>query len=279
MKRLLQFRLSTLFCMVLLSAILIQGYLSSTRESRAIAKLEKQGAILQYYSKHTRVDGPNDPEYEYCNITVPPTADLAPIADLRTLRDLRVHDRTWTGRDAQIIARCSALHRISADGARGVGELIAGSQQLAGLRVLLLRKAKVGSADLAYLNPRLERLDVGDCGIDDAGVASIALLPNIKFLDLDRCRATDVGLAALQSCHELQYLSLLFSHDVGDGSLGMIAALPKLATLTLNSDNLTDAGARKILGSRSLQKASIYGKRVDPDTSRSIKEHFERAGP
>ena len=87
---------------------------------------------------------------------------------------------------------------------------------------------------------RLERLDLADSGVSDAGLNRVRGLAHLTWLSLYDCRVTDAGLDDLKG-------------------------LTRLRTLVLGETQVTDAGLDRLKGFRQLRDLYLPHDRVTPD--------------
>jgi len=87
-------------------------------------------------------------------------------------------------------------------------------------------------AALASVAPALQRLDLGETAVTDAGLPALAAMKNLRHLHLDRTAVTDRGLVQLAPLARLEYLNL-FATNVTDAGLNELRVLPQLRSLYL----------------------------------------------
>jgi Leucine-rich repeat (LRR) protein len=97
--------------------------------------------------------------------------------------------------------------------------------------------------------PSLERLDLSQSRITDAGLETIGVLKGLKFLELSGTQITDVGLGALRGMTQLELLGLRATAVTGENEA--------LAEQKCNPNAPEGSIARL---KRSLPKLKIYGK-------------------
>lgn len=95
-------------------------------------------------------------------------------------------------------------------------------------------------AALAPIAPALQRLDLGETAVTDAGLPALAAMKNLRQLHLDRTAVTDRGLARFAPLGRLEYLNL-FGTNVTDAGLNELRALPRLRSLYLWGTKVTPA--------------------------------------
>lgn len=107
--------------------------------------------------------------------------------------------------------------------------------------------------------PKLYSLDLSQCKVTDAGMATVAKSATLANLRLFSTAVGDAGVAALATAPELQNLDL-DKTPITDAALKSLAGYPKLRQLTINSTAVTaeGIGALKDLKSlRNLTAASL----------------------
>jgi len=87
-------------------------------------------------------------------------------------------------------------------------------------------------AALESLAPVIQRLDLGETAVTDAGLAFLAPMENLRILKLDRTQITDAGLSALKSLETLSSL-VLFSTGITDRGAEILSKLPNLKSVFL----------------------------------------------
>lgn len=100
-------------------------------------------------------------------------------------------------------------------------------------------------ATLLPLKDQIAQLDLGRTIITDAGLKTVAQLPNIALLDLRQTKITDAGLTALTSLKKLQVLNL-FGTDITDAGVKHLASIKSLKQVTLFQTKATPAGAKAL---------------------------------
>lgn len=158
-----------------------------------------------------------------------------------------------------------ALRLVSKQGRALVDGAVAGVSAKPRPQLGQVRGPRVDEAQLSALTQapwRLLRLDLGGCGIDDAGAAALAAAswPGLLSLELSRHHLQAAGVAALASARwpRLQRLGLDWgSTRPGEGSLDDAAAAalaaatwPDLRALHLYRNVMSDAGAAALAAAR-----------------------------
>lgn len=106
--------------------------------------------------------------------------------------------------------------------------------------------ASFGDTELARLAPiavNLRWLDLGGTKVTDAGLKSIATMPNLERLHLERTAITDAGIARLAVLSDLQYLNI-YGTAISDAGLASLQSLPKLRELFLWRTKVTPEAAK-----------------------------------
>jgi hypothetical protein len=93
--------------------------------------------------------------------------------------------------------------------------------------------------------PELERLNLTDTQITDAGLVHLKLCPRLTFLSLEDTAVTDQGLSKLMALQDLEGLSLNGT-KITDAGLDQLAGLPNLNQVWLRKTAITNAGYRKL---------------------------------
>ena len=102
----------------------------------------------------------------------------------------------------------------------------------------------------------------------DAGLASIATLPNLTYIAISAgnpgevTQITDTGIAALKSCIKLTQLGIEGSPKVTGSGLGALAEVPKLHTVWLAQSGLDDQGLTQVAKLAQLKGLIIDGKHL-----------------
>ncbi|MCB1230521.1 MAG: hypothetical protein KDN19_09660, partial [Verrucomicrobiae bacterium] len=112
-----------------------------------------------------------------------------------------------------------------------------------------------GNEQLATLEPVAERvvwLDIGNSQVDDAGLDSVARMPNLERLHLENTKVTDAGIAKLAGLANLQYLNL-YGTEVTAAIFQPLANARNLKKLFLWQTKVDPAEARSFQRSMSLE--------------------------
>ncbi|MCB1226743.1 MAG: hypothetical protein KDK99_13090 [Verrucomicrobiales bacterium] len=109
---------------------------------------------------------------------------------------------------------------------------------------------KFGDKEIALLAPvakYLVWLDLARSQVTDAGLASLAAMPNVERLHLENTKVTDAGVAKLSSLKRLGYLNL-YGTKVTDKGIAPLAACAELKKLFVWQTGVTKAGAKALEG-------------------------------
>jgi eukaryotic-like serine/threonine-protein kinase len=131
----------------------------------------------------------------------------------------------------------------------------------------LLRGQQLTDADLAQLAQltRLDRLQLFNSRITDAGLEQVTRLSNLKFLRLDGGQLTDACLVHLRALTKLEHLELQRT-GISDAGLAQLAPLTQLRELTLTSrmtddSRIGDAGLVHLAAFPNLRMLQLSGPR------------------
>ncbi len=94
---------------------------------------------------------------------------------------------------------------------------------------------------LTKLSQQIVWLKLGDTGITDAAMPSIAALKNLQKLHLEHTQVTDAGLKQLKALPYLEYLNL-YGTAVTDAGLAELSTLKSLKTVYVWQTKATEAG-------------------------------------
>lgn len=100
-------------------------------------------------------------------------------------------------------------------------------------------------ANLAALSDQVFALNLAGTKVTDAGLASLAKLPNLRILHLEKTAVSDAGLAHLKGLNGLEYLNL-YGTQVTDAGLSQLEGLKNLKHVYLWQSKVTDDGAEKL---------------------------------
>lgn len=139
---------------------------------------------------------------------------------------------------------------------RALGALAAGGVSVrpiaAGLHFVDVRAGRAGAAfgdaglsGLQPIAPQVAWLSLAGTGVTDAGLATVATLPNVVRLDLARTAVTDAGLAQLARLAQLESLNL-YGTRVGDAGLQRLAGVKTLRSLFVWQTAVTPAGVERL---------------------------------
>jgi hypothetical protein len=120
----------------------------------------------------------------------------------------------------------------------------------------------------------LERLNLGDSTVSDAGIAHLNGLSDLCLLFLQRTKVTDAGLSHLRRLTQLEWLDL--SHTrVTDAGLAHLEPMTRLTRLNLEDTPVTDAGLSHLRRLTSLEALYVRSTQV---TDAGVRD-LERALP
>jgi hypothetical protein len=97
--------------------------------------------------------------------------------------------------------------------------------------------------------PQLERVNIGDSALSDAGIARLKGLTDLTMLYLQCTQVTDAGLANLSGLKNLQILDLSGT-QVSDLGLAHLKRLTKLKWLSLQGTRVTETGVSDLKQAR-----------------------------
>jgi internalin A len=108
---------------------------------------------------------------------------------------------------------------------------------------------------------RLERLDLSDSAVTDAGLVHLEGLSRLRTLELGGTDISDAGIAHLKGLTNLRELFLQPSR-VGDAGLAHLENLTGLRELFLGGTLVTDTGLPHLRSLTGLQALTLWGTRV-----------------
>lgn len=103
-----------------------------------------------------------------------------------------------------------------------------------------------GDEQLAQLKPlalNIQALNLAGTDVTDAGVATIAQMPNLQRLRLERTKVTDAGMAHIGALEQLTYLNL-YGTEISDAGLKPLQSLPALEQVYLWRTRVDPAAAQ-----------------------------------
>ena len=107
-------------------------------------------------------------------------------------------------------------------------------------------RRNIGDSDVAALEGvPLWRLRLDQTGVTDAGMESVAKIPDLEVLSLSGTRVGDRGLGHLKQAQTLRHLTL-DAMPITDAGLAHLTELPRLQALSLWKGFITDAGCRHL---------------------------------
>jgi hypothetical protein len=145
------------------------------------------------------------------------------------------------------------------------------------LQKLDLSDTKITEAGLKHISglTKLERLDLPHIPLGDAGLAHLQGLSQLQALDLRGARVTDSGLRHLRGLLQLQTLDLSDTQITDDG-LVHLGGLTQLADLDLTGTRITDDGLKHLGGLTQLQSLGLDKTEVTDTAARQFKRALPR---
>ncbi len=107
---------------------------------------------------------------------------------------------------------------------------------------------EIGDKELAELAPVASHIvwaELGRSKVTDAGLATIAMMPNLERLHLENTAVTDAGLVHLAGLARLEYLNL-YGTKVTDAGIARLAGMKSLKKLFLWQTAATKDGAKSL---------------------------------
>jgi hypothetical protein len=127
-----------------------------------------------------------------------------------------------------------------------------------------LRASWVNDLGLQKLlaEPSIRRLDLSRTHITDAGLETVAKLPNLVSLDLRFCEhITEAGVAHLKDSATLQRLDLRGT-AVSDSGIAFLAQVGTLRALDIGSTQITEPALEALEALENLEELAVGGNRV-----------------
>lgn len=208
-------------------------------------------------------------------------AELRHIANLRSLRVIRVHESV-SNRQLQYLAGLPQLEALSIglinfddEGHETVdenGHVTDGCLQLPklpNLRGLNLYQGAFCGDGLENI-PAIESLDVTGTQMTDHSARKLAKLIHLRSLSLAGTEITDDGLRHISSLHNLEQL-WLGNMEVGNGGLAHLSNLQQLRWLELEGNDITDAAIPSLKRFARLEYLDLGGTAVSPSGRRELR--------
>jgi Leucine-rich repeat (LRR) protein len=176
----------------------------------------------------------------HLNQTMVTDAGLDHIARIETLQILDLDGTSVGSNGLEPLGRLTSLRRLSLTQTSFNDDCAKVVAELGHLEYLNLSHTQVTNDGLAELSqcPQLQEVGLASCnGITDAGIVSLAALPNLTRLGLGDTRITDAALETL--CH-----------------------VERLAALGVEGTSVTDAGIKHLAGLRRLQMLAVHTTRI-----------------
>ena len=93
----------------------------------------------------------------------------------------------------------------------------------------------------------MERLELRDSSLDDAGMEIIAGLPKMNYLDISECRlVSPEGMKQIGKMTDLTVLSL-WETKLDDAALEALSGLKNLGELNLKATSITDESIESLM--------------------------------
>jgi len=133
----------------------------------------------------------------------------------------------------------------------------------ADLQKLDLKDSKITDAGLFHLRgmTQLEELKIENAQVTDAGLAHLKGLVNLKELELKETQISDAGLVHLGDMTQLEVLKIK-NAQVTDAGLAHLKGLVNLRKLDLEATQITDAGLVHLRGMTKLEDLKIKNTQV-----------------
>lgn len=164
--------------------------------------------------------------------------DLSRLSSLRSLRHLLLEDNA-TDAALRSISCITELQHLDVDQHGKITSMgiahVASLRQLTNLRLRGCKDVQVGDFGACFASLLLlQHLELSECNVRDADIASIVVLQLLRHLDLTKCMLiTDVGVAFLSHLQQLEHLSLAYCQEITDAGLPPLASLPHLRAVDL----------------------------------------------
>jgi hypothetical protein len=111
---------------------------------------------------------------------------------------------------------------------------------------------------LELYGPPVSIFRKGGAKITDAGIHSLARLPNLREIYLQSLDITDAAAETISQMPSLETVGLRYCPDVADAALIPLAKLPRLRHLDLCGSKITGVGIETILKLKDLQILELY---------------------
>ena len=180
------------------------------------------------------------------------------LATLGNLAALALRHTAVTDAGVEAVAELSGLKELSLFGTPVTDAALPAIARLQKLSKLRLRQTKVTGENAAPLAtmPVVE-LELAETGFSNAGMESVAAMPQLEKLNLWLTRIDDAGLEHLSGKTQLTRLNLDNVSGITDRSLDVIGGLGNLRLLHLGGTGVTEAGLPKLYGLKKLETLFI----------------------
>lgn len=117
---------------------------------------------------------------------------------------------------------------------------------------------------LPYLKklPKLESLELPECGVTDADLKELASLTKLEDIDLALNKISGAGIKNLAGLKNLKSL-VLDKCGLRDDDAAALASLTQLEVLQLIDNPITNAGAKELHALKNLSKLNLTATKVD----------------
>lgn len=241
-----QFRLRTLFAMILLVAIGMTLWLAYVapfkRQRQGLNDLQKLSVFVSTHPARPawlRWLVGNDDFVEVASIQfTDPEAPSGPYAKGKTLDD-------------KVVDALTQLHSVET---LWLSEMVITDQQLQRIATI----------------PRIHELYLRSTPIGDEGVNSLASVKGLKRLDLNTTLVSDAALETVGQFEQLEYLSLSSPNVKGSG-VAHLARLHNLEQLQFTGPNVTNDWIAAVASLQNLQWVELHSTSVDERALEHIK--------
>jgi hypothetical protein len=154
-------------------------------------------------------------------------------------------------------------------------------KSLPNLQVLGLRSSiQIGDIALKHIerHSRIESVALSRTSITDAGMESLATLPNLTVLDLADTKITNSGLKPLLRLKKLDELSLIGTKVDDEGVRLLAENVPSLRVISLARTSITDAALDALVALPKLESVILYETRITDRGIQSLShlKHLKR---
>lgn len=284
-RRLLQYRLSSLFIVVTICALFL-GYVVNSRFKKRITPnspmfhLQSNGALLDFISpsaeKHLVQDANGEFnelfDYKLLNVKVLRKdfdfGALRYLADLPNIGELDFSGSGIINDDLVHLAHCPSAKVLSIHNT----ELQDGNyrvlEKLRYLERLNLNNTRVGDASLESICrlSSLKSLNLSGTSVTDDGVRRISGMAGLQSLDLGHTPISSLALTHIGKLANLEFLSLA-GVDLSDADLSCLRSCTKLKNVDLDGTQVTDLVFQQLPG---LKMITLSGRGTTEDARREF---------